>query len=144
YWDFDYPTAAALGAPRGSEIDELRDALDEAVRLRMHADVPVACYLSGGLDSCAVLGLATRHASRPVKAFTVSVDHGDYDELPIAREMAAQVGADLEPIFVRSDEMADRFADGIWHTESLCFNAHGVAKFLLSRAVNRAGYKVVL
>ena len=145
YWDFDYPVEG--DAPRrdpGDAVAEFRAALDEAVRLRLHADVPVGCYLSGGLDSCAVLGLAQRHTSRPIQAFTLSFDHADYDELPIAREMAAHAGADLHPIPIRHADLADHFGDAIWHSETLCFNPHGIAKFLLSRAVQRAGFKVVL
>src|SRR5262249_33216544 len=55
YWDFDYPTSAELASRNHSDefyIEQFREVLDEAVRLRMRADVPVGCYLSGGLDSC--------------------------------------------------------------------------------------------
>ena len=45
---------------------------------------------------------------------------------------------------IRQADLADHFADATWHAETLCFNAHGVAKYLLSRAVRDAGYKVVL
>ena len=63
YWDFHYPRAD-VAAPQRSDADwaaEFRFALEEAVRIRLRADVPVGCYLSGGLDSCSVLGLAARH-----------------------------------------------------------------------------------
>ena len=62
----------------------------------------------------------------------------------IAREMAAKAGAEFYPIPIRQDDLADHFADAIAQSETLCFNAHGVAKYLLSRAVRDAGYKVVL
>jgi len=54
--------------------------LEEAVRIRLRADVPVGCYLSGGLDSCAVLGLAARHHREPIRAFTLTFDRAEYDE----------------------------------------------------------------
>ena len=111
--------------------------------LRLRADVPVGCYLSGGLDSCAVLGLAARHRSDPIRAFTLTFDRADYDESAIAREMAERVGAEFHPIPIRQADLADHFADAVCHTETLCINAHGVAKYLLSRAVRDAGYKVV-
>ena len=146
YWDFDYPKASRNGSLRsGAEyFEEFRRALDEAVRLRLRADVPVGCYLSGGLDSCAVLGLAAKHHPEPIRAFTLTFDHSDYDEEKEAREMAAKVGAEFFPIAIRQDDLADHFADVILQSETLCFNAHGVAKYLLSRAVRDAGYKVVL
>jgi hypothetical protein len=62
-----------------------RAVLDEAVRLRLRADVPVGCYLSGGLDSCSVLGLAARHHPEPIRALTLTFDRADYDESEFAR-----------------------------------------------------------
>jgi asparagine synthase (glutamine-hydrolysing) len=146
YWDFDYPRAGDNGAHR-SDADyaaEFREALEEAVRLRLRADVPVGCYLSGGLDSCAVLGLAAKHHPDPIRAFTLTFDRADYDEEKEAREMAAKAGAEFVPIPIRQDDLADHFADAILQSETFCINAHGVAKYLLSRAVRDAGYKVVI
>jgi asparagine synthase (glutamine-hydrolysing) len=146
YWDFNYPKASRNGSLRSDAeyVEEFRGALEEAVRLRLRADVPVGCYLSGGLDSCAVLGLAAKHHPDPIRAFTLTFDHSDYDEEKQAREMAAKAGAEFFPIAIRQDDLADHFADAILQSETLCFNAHGVAKYLLSRAVRDAGYKVVL
>ena len=67
------------------------------MRLRLRADVPVACYLSGGLDSCAILGLAARHHPEPIRAFTLTFDRSEYDEEKEAKEMAQKV-ATLESI----------------------------------------------
>ena len=58
--------------------------------------------------------------------------------------MAAKAGAEFFPIPIRQDDLADHFADATACSENLCFNAHGIAKYLLSRAVRNAGYKVVL
>jgi asparagine synthase (glutamine-hydrolysing) len=145
YWDFDYPQAEA-SAPRsdGECAEAFRHALDEAVRLRLRADVPVGCYLSGGIDSCAVLGLAARHRSDPIRVFTLAFDRAEYDESAIAREMAERVAAEFHPIPIHQADLADDFADAVWHSEATCINAHGVAKFALSRAVREAGYKVVI
>lgn len=146
YWDFNYPTADELKkAPdERALIEEFGAVLEDAVRLRMHADVPVASYLSGGLDSCAVLGLAAKHAPGPVEAFTLGFDHGDYDETRIAQDMAAKAGANFHPIPMTQDTLAESFEDAVYHAETLFWNAHGVAKFLLSKHVRDAGFKVVL
>ena len=104
----------------------------------------MGCYLSGGLDSCAVLGFAARHAAEPIRAFTLAFDQVAYDEEAIAREMAAMANAEFCPIPIRQADLADDFADSTWHSETFCLNAHGVAKYALSRAVRDAGYKVVL
>jgi asparagine synthase (glutamine-hydrolysing) len=145
YWDFDYPRAEKETPGKDEEhAERLREVLEEAVRLRLRADVPVGCYLSGGLDSCSVIGLASRHLSTPIRAFTLTFDMPDYDESAIAREMAAKAGAEYYPVPIRQDDLADHFADAMAHAETFCFNAHGVAKYVLSRAVRDAGYKVVL
>src|SRR5262245_41263294 len=146
YWDFDYrPVDGGAAGGRDEEnAERLHAELDDAVRLRLRADVPVGCYLSGGLDSCSVIGLASRHRSHPIRAFTLTFDRPDYDESVIAKEMAERCGAEYYPVPIRQDDLADHFADATWHSETFCFNAHGVAKFVLSRAVREAGYKVVL
>jgi asparagine synthase (glutamine-hydrolysing) len=146
YWDWDYPTADRTGFDRSPHdwVTQLQAVLEEAVRLRLRADVPVACYLSGGLDSCAVLGLASRLSPRPIRAYTLSFDHADYDERALAEEQAKRSGAEFFPIDVRSEHLADHFADAIYHAERPFANAHVVAKFLLSRAVRDSGVKVVL
>jgi asparagine synthase (glutamine-hydrolysing) len=146
YWDIHYPMAGAHSGTVGDEeaIQGFREVLDESVRLRLRADVPVGCYLSGGLDSCAVLGLAQRHVSRPIRAFTLSFDRAEYDEEAIAREMAEHAGAEFVPIYITQDLLADHLPEAITACETFAVNAHGVAKFLLSRAVRDAGFKVVL
>ena len=146
YWDFNYPRIAEHTPQRSDTeyVAEFRQVLDDAVRVRLRADVPVACYLSGGLDSCAVLGLAARHRRDPIRAFTLTFDLGEYDEEPQAREMAVKAGAQFVPIPIRQDDLADHFADAIIQSETFCLNAHGVAKYLLSRAVRDAGFKVVM
>jgi asparagine synthase (glutamine-hydrolysing) len=145
YWDFDYPRAPDLARPlaEAAYIEQFRETLNEAVRIRMRADVPVGCYLSGGLDSCSVLGMAATHTSTPIQAFTLTFDQKDYDEGKIAGEMAARAGAKFCPIPIKQSDIADHLADALWHSETLFINGHGVSKFLLSRAVNAAGYKVV-
>jgi len=146
YWDFNYPTKdqTAISRSDSEYAAEFREALEESVRIRLRADVPVGVYLSGGLDSCAVLGLAARHHPEPIKAFTLSFEDAAYDEGPIAREMAQKTGAEFHAIPITQRDLAEAFADAITQAETPCVNAHGVAKYLLSRAVRDAGYKVVL
>ena len=146
YWDFDYPAKENNQATRRDEeyAEEFRAVLEEAVKIRLRADVPVGVYLSGGLDSCAVLGLAAKHHPGAVKEFTLTFEQAAYDEGPIAKEMAARAGAEFHPIPIVQRDLADNFGDAIAQAETLCVNAHGVAKYLLSRAVRDAGYKVVI
>ncbi len=145
YWDVNFPID---GLERRAEpelhVEELRHTLHEAVRLRLRADVPVACYLSGGLDSCAILGIASTYAAKPLRAYTLAFDHADYDERKTAEAQAKLSGAEFFPIEIRSEDMADHFGDALYHAERPFINAHCVAKYLLSRAVRDDDTRVVL
>src|SRR3954453_6599392 len=80
---------------------------------------------------------------RPIRAFTLTFDNALYDEASIAEAQAEPVGATYHPIPITGREIADSFKDAIWHAETQMFNGHGVAKYLLSRAVRATGIKVV-
>jgi len=145
YWDMDYPYMEERTELREEEyVEGVREQLMHAVQLRLEADVPVACYLSGGIDSCSILGLSAASQQSPVKAFTIGFDDKDYDETPIARQMAEATGADQDVMMLNAAHLYDNFAETVWHTERSIYNTLGVAKLLMSRHVNQAGYKVVV
>lgn len=146
YWDLDFPLLRDRGTRREDEdyMEELRRRFVEAVQLKLEADVPVACYLSGGVDSCTILGIAAACQQSPVKAFTVGFDDADYDETAISRQMAEAVGADQDIIQIDGGQLYDHFARTIWHTERSIYNTFTIAKLLLSEHVNKAGYRVVM
>lgn len=147
YWDMTFPTSHVQDTDAAMEqeyVDGVREKLLEAVELRLNADVPVGCYLSGGIDSCAILGLAAAVSQNPIKAFTIGFNSADYDETAIAKEMAAVTGADHHVMSLSGEELYDHFVDTLWHTERTIYNTLGVAKYLMSQQVQQAGYKVVL
>jgi asparagine synthase (glutamine-hydrolysing) len=147
YWDLTFPKKQE-NKKRLSEqeyIEQVRDQLLQAVSLRLEADVPVGCYLSGGIDSCSMLGLASSVQQSPVKAYTISFDHEDYDEGAIATEMARMVQADQEMLNLNHDDLyGENYIKTVWHAERTFYNTLGVAKWCMSRRVNESGYKVVV
>ena len=146
YWDLAFPTVEELAKDDRSDqevVDGFRAVLSDAVRERLVADVEVASYLSGGIDSCAVLGLAQQGLDRPIRAYTLSFDDEVYDESALAERQAKHVGASYNAIPVASADLAANYSDAVWHAETSFINGHGVAKFILSRAVRDAGIKVV-
>ena len=146
YWDIPFPEADARPAGTSDEewIEGVRDQLVDAVQMRLEADVPVGCYLSGGIDSCSIMGLAAAASQGPVQAFTIGFDSAVYDETAIATEMAATVGAKQEVLRIQSDHLYDFLEDTLWHTERTIYNTLAVAKLLMSRRVRAVNYKVVL
>ena len=147
YWDWAHPTAEETAKDDRTEadvIDGFRETLADAIDERLVADVDVGCYLSGGVDSCAVLGMAQARASRPLHAFTLSFAGTRYDEAERARQQAESVGARHTVVTVSQSDIADAYMDAVRHAETPMANGHGVAKYLLSRAVRAAGVKAVL
>ena len=146
YWDIAFPVGDAPVPVTDEQpfIDAVREKLTDAVHLRLEADVPVGCYLSGGIDSCSIMGLAAAASQNPVKAFTIGFDSEVYDETHIATEMAKATGAEQEILRVESDHLYDYFEETLWHTERTIYNTLGVAKMLMSRRVREVNYKVVL
>ena len=146
YWDFNYPL---IGKSQITDemtgIKDVHDALYEAISCRLIADVPVAFYLSGGLDSSAILGIASDIVGSKLPAFTLSfVENEKFNEYEPAKLMAEHVGADFHPIEITQDILSEHFEAAVWHSEVPMFNLNGVAKYILSREASRAGYKVVL
>lgn len=93
YWRPDYlPDPDPAKWP--DAVEQVREALVEAVRRQMVADVEVGALLSGGIDSCALVAIMQSLSDRPVKTFTVRFDEAEYDESATAREVARHVGAD--------------------------------------------------
>ena len=146
YWDVDYPLRGADDGvvSQRQRIQRIEHLLTEAVRLRMRADVPIGCYLSGGIDSSSVLYLASQETSEPLTGFTIVFPGAEHDESPQAATAASHAGAHFEPIRVDDADLADCFREATLHGEMIQYNAHGTARFLLSRAVQEAGCKVVL
>lgn len=74
----------------------------------------------------------------------MSFDQAPYDESAMAREECRRADAHFTEVLVTQESLAADFNDAVWHGETLSANAHGVAKFALSRAARDAGIKVVL
>ena len=105
YWS--WPDGSWIdGRSEPEVIDEIRGVLDDAVRIRMRADVPLGAFLSGGMDSAAVLALMARHSSQPIKTFTIGFGDAAYDELEEARATAAAFGAEHHEQVVTPDAIA--------------------------------------
>lgn len=106
YWDQQLHSAGAKGArppSRRQAASEVLAGLSQAVERRMIADVPLGMFLSGGIDSTAVLMCMAQAASAPVKAFTIRFEEASYDESEFARIAAQAYGAEHHIETVRPD-----------------------------------------
>ena len=106
YWQLPKPNAARAKRPVADLERELVAHLDEAVRLRLIADVPLGAFLSGGIDSASVVATMARVGGGRVKTFTIGFGDKRYDETRYARMVAERYGTDHEEFIVEPDAVA--------------------------------------
>jgi len=92
-------------------IEQMQDMLLTTTARHLQADVPVAAFLSGGIDSSAVLSAMTRSSAAPVKAFTIGYPGARIDETAAAREIARHLGAEHIVLPLAMDDVADRLPE---------------------------------
>ena len=138
YWTPDDGRVGAQSVTPG----EIEEKLLEAVRIRMRSDVPIASFLSGGIDSGLVTAIATR-LNGPMSTFTVGFEDGDFDERPLARQVARRLGTDHHEVTVRPD--VERLLPQLVRAYDQPYaEAAAVAAYCLAEVVSRHGFKVVL
>lgn len=93
---------------------ELLERLDEAIAVRLESDVPLGAFLSGGVDSSALIARLSTMSPEPVKTFSVGFDIKGYDETPYAREVADQYGTDHRA-FMMDYSLIDTLPQIIWN-----------------------------
>ena len=141
YWDIPMD-APARNLSEGEAAEGLRHHLMEAVRARLVADVPVASYLSGGIDSSSVTGLYAHLSSAPVHTLSITFEEAGYDERHFARLVADAFGTSHHE-FLCSIE-AGEVENLVWHLETPLVTLLNLPLYLLSRQIRHMGFKVVL
>lgn len=123
----------------------VREALERATHLRMvRADVPVASYLSGGLDSSLVAALGQRAKGSGFKTFSLRFEDAEYDETAHQRTMVDLLRTDHHEVVCKKSDIAAVFPRVIYHTERPVLRTAPAPMFLLSELVHQHGVKVVL
>ncbi len=140
YWDFVYEPEER---PLPELIEELDALMEDAVRIRLRSDVPVAAYLSGGLDSSIILSYLMR-SGIDLETFSLTFADEDLNEAPFQQEVAQWFGTRHNELHADYRSIADAFVDTIWHAESPLFRSSPTPMKLLSGRVHESGYKVVL
>ena len=143
YWDLPVDSEPVVRIDEVEAVEEFRRLFEEAVQIRLHGDVEVGAYVSGGLDSMAVAVTAAESSGRKLKVFTISFADPALDEAPAAAKFAERNGFDHHVVRVGAGDLAPFFERSLWHCEMLVPNSHGAAKMILSDLAHQH-VKVVL
>ncbi len=147
YWDFDFPDwGDEEDSTDGRQlINAFEATFARAVELRLRADVPVAGYLSGGVDSAYVLATAARVAGRALPSFTLRIPGLDLDEVDSALEASRAIGDGRSTVVEAGPgRIMDAYAALTYAAESPVLDTSCAALLALSHEVRSQGYKVVL
>jgi asparagine synthase (glutamine-hydrolysing) len=144
YWD---PADAVIPAGKitvESAAEEVRERLDVAVKKRMRADVPVGVFLSGGLDSSAVVGLAAGCTDRPIETFSIGIrDLKGHNELEYAREISLRFGTRHHEILYGQEEVEECLPSLAYQLDEPVADPVCVPLYYLARLAREAGIIVV-
>ena len=145
YWEVTFPPARnGEKRPVEAYVEDFRDLLIDATTSRLRGDVPVGAYLSGGLDSSVITTVIRKFAGNQLDTFSIAFDDTAFDESSHQERMASYLGTDHHVLRARYADIGWAFPDVIWHTEAPILRTSPAPLYLLSRAVQEAGYKVVL
>ena len=142
WWD---PADEALGEPSldvSARRQRIRETLSDSVALRMRSDVAYGAFLSGGIDSSAIVGLMSEVSSQPISTFSVTFAEGELDEGPWSRMVAKRFGTDHHEIRLTPEDFLAQIPDGLVSMDHP--SADGLNSFVVSGATRRAGVKVAL
>ena len=123
---------ACPDAPR-----QFRGLLEESVRLRLMADVPLGMFLSGGIDSSAIAAIMARMIDRPLQTFSVAFSERAFNELEYAREVARAIGAVSHEIVIDDHDFFGALPKLVWHEDEPIAHPSSVPLYFVSALARR-------
>ena len=142
YWDVPRPIA---GESRSDEewIADCRHRVEETIRMRLMADVPLGMFLSGGVDSSAIAAIMQRMVTGKVKTFSVGYKETAYSELEYARETAKALDTDHHEVQIGMEDFFNALPELVWHEDEPVTWPSSVSLYFVSKLASE-NVKVVL
>lgn len=131
YWDFDYREPSDVKT-EAEYCAGLREKLREAVEVRLISEVPLGAFLSGGVDSSAVVAMMAQISSRPVKTFSIGFHEDSFNELKFARLAAKHFGTEHHEFFVTPD-LVDTVDELVWHFDEPFADSSALPTYMVSK-----------
>jgi asparagine synthase (glutamine-hydrolysing) len=140
YWDVQFRPNE--NATEGELVEQLRALLTESVTLHQVSDVPVGAFLSGGLDSSAIVAMMAKPAAGRLQTFSIGFSESGFDELPYARQVAAQFGTDHHELVLKPD-VVKIVEDLTWYLDEPFGDTSAIPTYMVSKLASEH-VKVVL
>ncbi len=131
YWNFKYEKITEIKS-EAEYIEELRELLKESVKIRLISEVPLGAFLSGGVDSSAIVGLMSQILETPVKTFSIGFNEDSFDELKYARIAAKHFNTEHHEFIVTPD-LVDVVDDLVWHFDEPFADPSALPTFMVSK-----------
>ena len=131
YWDFDY-SQPSLDEPEDKIAGDLLEHLREAVEIRLISEVPLGAFLSGGVDSSAIVGLMSQAMDQPVKTFSIGFNEDSFNELKYARLAAEHFKTDHHEFIVTPD-LVNVVDDLVWHFDEPFADSSALPTYMVSK-----------
>lgn len=145
YWDLSFPRHDEFETISVADAaSQAHDLLVDSTQLRLRADVPVAAYLSGGLDSSIIASLIRRYSQASLQTFSLTFADAGLDESPYQAEMVEALQTLHSSVRCGDNDIAREFQAAIWHGEVPLVRTAPVPMGVLSSLVHREGTRVVL
>jgi asparagine synthase (glutamine-hydrolysing) len=138
YW----PSQKAFVSPAENVLPRLRELIDKAVEEHLLSDVPVASFLSGGIDSSVVTALAAQKLANKLQTYSVGFDLAEFDETAIAQKIAQRYGTDHHRIQLSEEEIIHSVTEAVGKLDLPSVDA--INTYIVSSAVAAHGVKVAL
>jgi asparagine synthase (glutamine-hydrolysing) len=143
YWDVPIGRSTASIGNAAHVVADFRSRLEESVRLRLMADVPLGMFLSGGIDSSAIAAMMAPMIDRPLQTFSVAFKERAFNELEYARGVARAIGAASHEIVIDDHEFFAALPKLVWHEDEPIAHPSSVPLYFVSALASRH-VKVVL
>jgi len=145
YWELSFPNINDCeDKPISYYVKTLKELLYDSVTIRLRADVPVASYLSGGIDSSIITSLVKKYHNNDLITFSVAFHDKEYDERKYQLEMVNHIQTDHRIVEATYDSIGDSFKDVVYFAEKPMIRSAPAPLYILSRLVRENNIKVVL
>ncbi len=146
YWSLDFPVdkESYYNGTINDAVADLEELLTDAARIRLRADVQVAAYLSGGLDSSATTALIKKVMPEALQTFSIGFEDDEFDETPYQQEVSRYLGTRHTAFTCTRQDIGKYFPEVIWHSEIPILRTAPVPMFCLSKKVRENNIKVVI